>query len=106
MSIKINLHLFTMCYFFFLGRIPVNDWCDIVSNVLDLQLPWRTLKSRLVDTDSDGFVLYESSFRSKELQFTLNNPINMVRKRNDSILKKEKFYFIETTKSLSSHISK
>ncbi len=61
-----------------LGLISVNDWCDIVSRVLDLQLPWRTLKSRLVETDSDGFVFYESTFRSKELQFALNAPMNNV----------------------------
>ncbi|CAF0887943.1 unnamed protein product [Adineta ricciae] len=52
------------------GRISVNDWCDVVTRVLDLQLPWRTLKSRLVDTDTNGNVVYESTFRSRELQFT------------------------------------
>ncbi|CAF2827870.1 unnamed protein product [Rotaria sp. Silwood2] len=59
-----------------LGRISVNQWCDIVSRVLDLHLPWRTLKSRLVESDSDGSVLYESTFRCKELRFTLNAPIS------------------------------
>ncbi|CAF1537606.1 unnamed protein product, partial [Adineta ricciae] len=39
------------------GRILLNDWCDIVTHVLELQLPWRTLKSRLVDIDPDGSVL-------------------------------------------------
>ena len=38
------------------------------------------LKIGLVETDSEGFVLYESTFRSKELQFTLNTPVNRVRK--------------------------
>jgi hypothetical protein len=51
-----------------LGRIYLNDWCDIVTHTLELQLPWRTLKSRLVDIDLDGTVLYESTFRSQELQ--------------------------------------
>ncbi|CAF3846745.1 unnamed protein product [Rotaria sp. Silwood1] len=59
-----------------LSRISVNEWCDIVSRVLDLHLPWRTLKSRLVQTDTDGSIIYESTFRSKELQFTLNVPIS------------------------------
>ncbi|CAF3894546.1 unnamed protein product [Adineta steineri] len=58
------------------GRISVNAWCDIVSHVLDLQLPWRTLKARLVDTDISGMVIYESSFRSKELRFTSNISTN------------------------------
>ncbi|UJR31789.1 hypothetical protein I4U23_019267 [Adineta vaga] len=52
------------------GHISVNDWCDIVTRVLDLQLPWRTLKSRLVDTNENGLIIYESTFRTKELQFT------------------------------------
>lgn len=56
----------------------MNDWCDIVSHALDLNLPWRTLKSRLVQTDSEGFVIYESTFRSKELQFSSNIPIKNV----------------------------
>jgi hypothetical protein len=70
---------FSYIYIYDLGCISVNDWCDIVTRVLDLKLPWRTLKSRLVDTDSDGFVLYESTFRTKELQFKLNTPINTVK---------------------------
>ncbi|CAF1083754.1 unnamed protein product [Rotaria sordida] len=56
------------------GRISINEWCDIVSRVLNLHLPWRTLKSRLVQTDSDGSIIYESTFRFKQLQFTLNVP--------------------------------
>ncbi len=74
-----------------LGLISVNDWCDIVSRVLDLQLPWRTLKSRLVETDSDGFVIYESTFRFQELKFTLNTPINHVK---IFIKKKKQIVFI------------
>ena len=62
-----------------LGRISVNDWCNVVSCVLDLNLPWRTLKSRLVDTDSDGWILYKSTFRFRELQFNLNVPIDRVK---------------------------
>ncbi|CAF1124254.1 unnamed protein product [Rotaria sp. Silwood1] len=57
------------------GRIALNEWCDIVTHVLELQLPWRTLKSRLVDIDSNGLVLYESTFRSRELQCLLNSPV-------------------------------
>ena len=65
---------------FDLGRISVNDWCDIVTRVLDLQLPWRTLKGRLADTDTNGYVVYESTFRSKELQFTSSVSTSVVRR--------------------------
>jgi len=65
-------------FLFNLGHISVNDWCDIVTHVLELQLPWRTLKSRLVDIDINGMVLYESTFRSRELKCSLNaNVINV-----------------------------
>ncbi|CAM4779520.1 unnamed protein product [Rotaria magnacalcarata] len=57
------------------GCIAINEWCDIVTHVLELQLPWRTLKSRLVDIDTNGLVLYESSFRSRELQCCINSQI-------------------------------
>ncbi|CAF1128119.1 unnamed protein product [Rotaria sordida] len=57
------------------GCIALNEWCEIVTQVLELQLPWRTLKSRLVDIDSNGLILYESTFRSQELQCVLNSPV-------------------------------
>ncbi|CAF4787772.1 unnamed protein product [Rotaria socialis] len=57
------------------GRIAINEWCDIVTHVLELQLPWRTLKSRLVDIDSNGLIVYESSFRSRELQCCINSQV-------------------------------
>ena len=60
---------------FCLGYIPLHDWCDIVTHVLELQLPWRTLKSRLVDIDSNGMVAYESTFRSRELQCALKSDL-------------------------------
>jgi hypothetical protein len=66
-SCRINLKIFSKLLYN-LGRIYLNDWCDIVTHTLELQLPWRTLKSRLVDIDLDGTVLYESTFRSQELQ--------------------------------------
>ena len=72
-----------------LGRISVSDWCNVVSRVLDLNLPWRTLKSRLVDTDSNGWILYESAFRFRGWQFPLNVPISQVKvlvKRNEKDL--------------------
>lgn len=64
----------------FLGRISVNDWCEIVSNVLDLRLPWRTLRSRLAESDIQGNVIYDSTFRSQELQCPLDTKVVKVRK--------------------------
>ncbi|CAF0723603.1 unnamed protein product [Didymodactylos carnosus] len=53
------------------GKISLNEWCDIVTNVLSLRLPWRTLRSRLVEED-DTKIIYESTFKSYELQCLLN----------------------------------
>ncbi|XP_042665417.1 serine/threonine-protein phosphatase with EF-hands 1 isoform X1 [Centrocercus urophasianus] len=44
------------------GRISVSDWAAVMESVLQLKLPWRTLKSRLVKTDPDGNVDYMSCF--------------------------------------------
>ena len=86
--------------------MSLNDWCDVVTHVLDLQLPWRTLKSRLVDIDANGLVLYESTFRTQELQFALNtNVINVSFTTNifeDWLL----MFFVEARKPLSNNLSK
>lgn len=73
------------------GCISVNDWCDIVSHVLDLRLPWRTLKARLVDLDSQGNVIYESTFRSQELQCSFNSKLTSVRESISSSVFKRSF---------------
>ncbi|XP_065600044.1 serine/threonine-protein phosphatase with EF-hands 1 [Cyrtonyx montezumae] len=44
------------------GRIAVSDWAAAMESVLQLTLPWRTLKSRLVKIDPDGQVDYMSTF--------------------------------------------
>ena len=65
------------------GVLSVNDWCDVVSNVLDLNLPWRTLKSRLTDVDNQGNIIYESTFRFQELQCSFNSQLATVRKEQN-----------------------
>ncbi|NXC46079.1 PPE1 phosphatase, partial [Penelope pileata] len=44
------------------GRMSVSDWAAAMESVLQLNLPWRTLKARLVKTDPDGKVDYMSCF--------------------------------------------
>ncbi|XP_021265055.1 serine/threonine-protein phosphatase with EF-hands 1 isoform X2 [Numida meleagris] len=44
------------------GKISVSDWAAVMESVLQLKLPWRTLKSQLVKTDPDGKVDYMSCF--------------------------------------------
>lgn len=49
------------------GSISVNNWCKITEKVLELNLPWRILRSRLAKLDKDGQVLYESTFEGLSL---------------------------------------
>lgn len=44
------------------GRISISDWAAVMESVLQLKLPWRMLRSRLVKTDPDGKVDYMSCF--------------------------------------------
>ena len=45
-----------------IGAININDWCSITGEILELQLPWRTLRPKLVKLNSDGLILYKSQF--------------------------------------------
>uniref|UniRef100_A0A8B9LD22 Serine/threonine-protein phosphatase with EF-hands n=1 Tax=Astyanax mexicanus TaxID=7994 RepID=A0A8B9LD22_ASTMX len=46
------------------GRISINEWAQVLDTVLRLDLPWRTLRPRLVRLASDGDVEYESCFEN------------------------------------------
>uniref|UniRef100_A0A8C8SJR0 Serine/threonine-protein phosphatase with EF-hands n=1 Tax=Pelusios castaneus TaxID=367368 RepID=A0A8C8SJR0_9SAUR len=49
------------------GRISTSEWASAVESVLNLALPWRTLRSRLVQLAQDGSVEYLSSFSDLEI---------------------------------------
>jgi serine/threonine-protein phosphatase with EF-hands len=59
------------------GKISLNDWCNVVSEVLALKLPWRTLKSKLVQADNDGLLLYMSTFEGLSIPSVNANTINV-----------------------------
>lgn len=61
-SVLCHALLVTMSWPLPAGRISVSDWAAAMESVLQLKLPWRTLKSRLVKTDPDGNVDYMSCF--------------------------------------------
>ncbi|KAM6385376.1 serine/threonine-protein phosphatase with EF-hands 1 [Alca torda] len=44
------------------GKISVNDWAAAMESVLQLELPWRMLRSQLAQTNSDGEVDFMSCF--------------------------------------------
>uniref|UniRef100_A0A8C3XI11 Serine/threonine-protein phosphatase n=1 Tax=Chelydra serpentina TaxID=8475 RepID=A0A8C3XI11_CHESE len=50
------------------GRISATEWASAVESVLHLDLPWRTLRSRLVQLAPDGSVEYLSCFNDLEIE--------------------------------------
>ena len=46
----------------------MGQWAFSMENVLGLNLPWRSLSSRLVTIDKDGNIDYMSSFQDIHIQ--------------------------------------
>ena len=47
--------------FVHLGRIPLTIWSQIMVQVLHIDLPWLTLRSKIVQEDENG-ILYNTMF--------------------------------------------
>ncbi|XP_077155237.1 serine/threonine-protein phosphatase with EF-hands 1 [Ranitomeya variabilis] len=50
------------------GKISISDWASAMEAVLHLDLPWRTLRSRLARLASDGRVEYLSCFEDLHIE--------------------------------------
>ncbi|KAL4230675.1 PPP5 TPR repeat region [Mactra antiquata] len=50
------------------GIISGCDWCFTMETVLEMELPWRTLKSKLVKSDDSCGVFYMSTFEELEVK--------------------------------------
>ncbi|XP_023593069.1 serine/threonine-protein phosphatase with EF-hands 1 [Trichechus manatus latirostris] len=50
------------------GKLSLSQWAFSMESVLELNLPWRSLSTRLVLTDRDGNVDYMSSFQNIRIQ--------------------------------------
>ncbi|XP_012507130.1 PREDICTED: serine/threonine-protein phosphatase with EF-hands 1 [Propithecus coquereli] len=50
------------------GKLSQGQWALCMESVLGLQLPWRTLRPHLVNTDNDGNVDYLSSFQDVHIK--------------------------------------
>ncbi|XP_077199240.1 serine/threonine-protein phosphatase with EF-hands 1 [Paroedura picta] len=53
------------------GKISPSQWASAMESVLHLDLPWRTLRSRLVHQVQDGSVEYLSSFDALEIELPI-----------------------------------
>ncbi|XP_030161328.1 serine/threonine-protein phosphatase with EF-hands 1 [Lynx canadensis] len=50
------------------GKLSMSQWAFSMENTLGLNLPWRSLSSRLVTTDTNGDINYMSSFQDIHIQ--------------------------------------
>ncbi|MBN3278678.1 PPE2 phosphatase, partial [Polyodon spathula] len=50
------------------GRIPLNDWATVVESVLQLGLPWRVLRSQLVQSAPEGLLEYHAWFHDLAIE--------------------------------------
>ncbi|XP_046585083.1 serine/threonine-protein phosphatase with EF-hands 2-like [Haliotis rubra] len=55
------------------GRISMCDWCSSMEEVVEVDVPWRMLKPKMVKTDQDGMVLYKSMFEELQVQHRYSN---------------------------------
>ena len=47
---------------FLTGLITMAEWTESMNSVLNLDLPWRTLRAKLVEQDDDGSVEVHVNF--------------------------------------------
>uniref|UniRef100_A0A8C5NMY5 Serine/threonine-protein phosphatase with EF-hands 1 n=1 Tax=Junco hyemalis TaxID=40217 RepID=A0A8C5NMY5_JUNHY len=59
------------------GRISVNDWAAAMESVLQLELPWRMLRSQLAQMNPDGEVDFMSCF----YDLKMGQPIKEVKRK-------------------------
>ncbi|NXA46893.1 PPE1 phosphatase, partial [Nothocercus julius] len=50
------------------GKLAVSDWAEAMESVLQLELPWRTLRTQLVRLSADGRIEYTSCFYDLEIE--------------------------------------
>ncbi|NWJ07237.1 PPE1 phosphatase, partial [Crypturellus undulatus] len=50
------------------GKLSVSDWAEAMESVLQLELPWRTLRSQLVRSSADGRIEYTSCFYDLKIE--------------------------------------
>jgi hypothetical protein len=61
------------------GQIRVTEWCDVMSSAFNggADLPWLSLRSKLVKMNSSGMVEYRSTFDDFKVQLKYTNDVRM-----------------------------
>lgn len=52
------------------GMLEAGIWCDCMNTVLEMELPWRSLRHSLVKHAEGGQVLYNTSFEELSIKNT------------------------------------
>ena len=60
MSLNVNFHGVVS------GAISPMDWCSAMEAIMDVDVPWVLLRSRLVTTTPAGEVLYMTTFENNK----------------------------------------
>ena len=64
----------------FAGRILLQDWCFAMETVLKMELPWRTMRSKLVKCDQDDdYVQYSTTFEECQIRHRYSGVSQLVR---------------------------
>ncbi|XP_010209322.1 PREDICTED: serine/threonine-protein phosphatase with EF-hands 1 [Tinamus guttatus] len=50
------------------GKLSVSDWAEAMESVLQLELPWRTLRPQLARSSADGRIEYTSCFYDLKIE--------------------------------------
>lgn len=58
------------------GKVNQYKWCSVMGCVLDMDLPWRTLRPKLARCDENGMVAYETTFEEMRIyhRYSGNGP--------------------------------
>ncbi|ESO93766.1 hypothetical protein LOTGIDRAFT_104853, partial [Lottia gigantea] len=68
------------------GTITIADWCSAMESVMDVDVPWRMLRSKLVKLNSDKRVNYESTFEELQIYHRYSEAImEMLYRYKDSL---------------------
>ena len=59
------------------GFVKVSEWCEVMSSIFTMQLPWHSLRSKLAKVNSAGLVDYRSTFDDFKLQLKHNPEVRM-----------------------------
>ena len=59
------------------GCVKVSDWCEVMSSIFSMQLPWHSLRSKLAKLNSAGLVDYRSTFDDFKLRLKHNPEVRV-----------------------------